>query len=478
MTKTVRDTASGFTLDRPGIEHVRRLLRSGAVDVVLSYAVDRLSRNQNHIGVLFDEVQQAGARLEFVTENFEDTAIGRFILAARAFIAEVEREKIAERTMRGKAARARSGRLSQGTGRGLFGYVYDPQTGTRQVEPAQAAVVQRIFQEFVDGKSCNHIARDLNAREIPARSGGRWHPLTIRRLLSNEAYTGRTVYKRTKAERVRNRANNRWVRKLTERPRADWIEIPGVTPAIVESTAFLAAERLLEDPARHRRGRPSRHYPLRSRLKCARCGTPMVGQALQRGRYAYYRCRNSFGGDPEVRCSSRYIPTGLLEDAVRSAIADVLADPDRVLAEARRLAETSEESTCLEEIEKAIGSVEAKQRRLVKLYTESDLPESLLAEKSQALSAERAALEAERVQLSSTPTNPIDLAAVAVEMPTVLESIRRWIAKAKGDDLDLLLKAIDAEITASREQAEIRGSVPVYEQVPQVDLVTIERTSA
>ena len=62
----------------------RGLLREGTVDVVIAYAVDRLSRNQNHIGVLFDEVQQAGASLEFVTEKFEDTAIGRFILAARA----------------------------------------------------------------------------------------------------------------------------------------------------------------------------------------------------------------------------------------------------------------------------------------------------------------------------------------------------------------------------------------------------------
>ena len=73
---TVRDTASGFTLERPGIERVRQLLRQGAVDVVVAYAVDRLSRNQNQIGVLFDEVERAGARLEFVTEKFEDTAIG------------------------------------------------------------------------------------------------------------------------------------------------------------------------------------------------------------------------------------------------------------------------------------------------------------------------------------------------------------------------------------------------------------------
>src|SRR6185369_10051682 len=80
IIECIRDTASGFTLDRPGITRARQLLWQDAVDVVLTYAVDRLARNQNHIGVLFDEAQQAGARLEFVTEKFEDTAIGRFIL--------------------------------------------------------------------------------------------------------------------------------------------------------------------------------------------------------------------------------------------------------------------------------------------------------------------------------------------------------------------------------------------------------------
>src|SRR5436190_860530 len=100
VTDQIRDTASGFSLERSGIARLRQRLRQGSVDVVIAFAVDRLSRNQNHIGVLFDEIEQAGARLEFVTEKFEDTAIGRFILAARAFIGEVEREKIAERTMR------------------------------------------------------------------------------------------------------------------------------------------------------------------------------------------------------------------------------------------------------------------------------------------------------------------------------------------------------------------------------------------
>lgn len=83
VVATIRDSASGFSLERPGIERVRQAFRAAECDVVLAYAVDRLSRHQNHIGVLFDEAEGWGVKFEFVTERFEDTAIGRFILAAR-----------------------------------------------------------------------------------------------------------------------------------------------------------------------------------------------------------------------------------------------------------------------------------------------------------------------------------------------------------------------------------------------------------
>ena len=47
------------------------------------------------------------------------------------FATEVEREKISERTMRGKAERARSGKLPQGTGKGRYGCVYYPDAGRK-----------------------------------------------------------------------------------------------------------------------------------------------------------------------------------------------------------------------------------------------------------------------------------------------------------------------------------------------------------
>ena len=120
VAETIKDTASGSNLDRPGIERVRQMLSQGFVDVVLAYAVDRLSRNQIHIAVLLDDIEKVGAALEFVTEDFENTPVGRLILNVRAFAGEVEREKIAERTMRGKLERARAVKLPPGDWEGLL----------------------------------------------------------------------------------------------------------------------------------------------------------------------------------------------------------------------------------------------------------------------------------------------------------------------------------------------------------------------
>ena len=226
VVECIRDTASGSNLDRPGIIRLRQLLRQGDIDLVVAYAVDRLSRNQNHIGVLFDEVEQAGARLEFVTENFEDTAIGRFILAARAFIGEVEREKIAERTMRGKAERARSGRIPQGTGKGFYGYRHHRDEGKREVVSHQADVVRRIFNEFLSGTPIVQITNSLNREGIPTFTGGKWYSVSVHRMLRTETYTGRTIYRRTTASQVRDPRTGKKHTRVKNRDPEEWIEIP------------------------------------------------------------------------------------------------------------------------------------------------------------------------------------------------------------------------------------------------------------
>ena len=318
VVRCIRDAASGAALERDGLDELRAVLRRGEADVVVAYAVDRLSRSQNHIGILFDEFEREEASLEFVTERFEDTAVGRFILAARAFIAEVEREKIVERTMRGKEERARSGRIPQAFGRGCYGYTYNADTGHREIEPYQTAVVRRIFERYAASRSFSAVANELNEAGIPALMGGRWYPITVRRVLLNEVYIGRTVYRRTRRVRVRGAGGRRRTRVVV-RPEGEHIEIPGATPPIIDDELWQRVQAILNDPERTKlRSTPNREYLLRGRLRCGVCQSAMVGQTLApKGKaYSYYRCRHAYARNTGHRCDSRYIRAEALEQEI------------------------------------------------------------------------------------------------------------------------------------------------------------------
>lgn len=160
----------------------------------------------------------------------------------------------------------------------------------------------------------------------------------MRRVLLNETYTGRTIYRRTVVKKVRDAARGRWVRRIEERDESEWIEIEGATPTIITRDLYQQAQVRLNDPERRRRREPTRAYVLRGRLRCAECDAAMTGHAVNRGRFHYYRCPNGSSGPGETRCRSRYIRLERIEEAVKGALSELLASPERVLDDARRAA--------------------------------------------------------------------------------------------------------------------------------------------
>lgn len=467
VVRCLRDTASGATLDRTGMDELRGLIRRGDADVVIAYAVDRLARDQIKLAVLIDAVYECGARLEIVTEPFETSAIGQFLMSARGFAAQLEREKIAERTQRGKGALARSGKLPQATGRGIYGYTYDPKpgTGTRSVNETQAPVVRRIFAEFIERQSCHGIAECLNAESVPAFAGGSWYALTVRRILVNETYTGRTVYRRTRAERVRNPETGKRQRRVVTRDESEWIDVPGATPAIISAETFERARQIFADPERRRRLNASGTYPLRGRIRCERCGAAMVGQNIGRTekRYRYYRCTKGTSGPGQPTCDSKYVRADALERLVRDELAAVLADPTVVVAEARRASAADAGTVRAEDLRRQLDDVEAQQSRLADLYISGTLDRTALDTKARALDVRASALR-EESRVAHSAVGRSDAAAIEAGLPRALDAVRAWVAAAEGDALDLLLRALDVQIVASTQRVTVGGRVPVEGQ--------------
>ena len=172
----------------------------------------------------------------------------------------------------------------------------------------------------------------------------------------------------------------------------------------------------------------------------------------------------------------------LLENVVLEQVAEVLSDPGRILDEARRLAQKGFDSTRMEAIGQELKQVEERQRRLARLYLAGAVPESILNPESKELSLHRARLESERRALQPADRNAIDLEQLAATLPDAAARIRELILAASGEDMELILRALDIRVMASRDRVHIDGTVPALTSqdpgAPAQDLVTIVQTSA
>lgn len=76
-------------------------------------------------------------------------------------------------------------------------YGYTLQDHSIRIVEEQAVIVQRIFKEYLSGKSTERIASDLREKGIPCKSGEvAWDSTAIRYIISNEKYIGDSVWQK------------------------------------------------------------------------------------------------------------------------------------------------------------------------------------------------------------------------------------------------------------------------------------------
>ncbi len=101
--KVFREKITGTTADRPQLQKLMKALAPG--DVVITPAVDRLSRDATDLLVIARDMHRAGAGLRSIAEPVVDTTsdFAELVLAMLGVAAKLERRRILERTARGRA---------------------------------------------------------------------------------------------------------------------------------------------------------------------------------------------------------------------------------------------------------------------------------------------------------------------------------------------------------------------------------------
>ncbi len=169
----------------------------GKIDMVITKSISRFARNTvdclNYIRML--KGMNIPVYFEKESINTMDSR-GEVLLTIMASLAQQESESLSQNVKLGIKYRFQQGKVMVNANC-FLGYDKD-EDGHLVINTEQAETVKRIFREYLEGASCQQIARGL-ARDgiLTARGKTRWHDSAIRRILENEKYMGDALLQKT-----------------------------------------------------------------------------------------------------------------------------------------------------------------------------------------------------------------------------------------------------------------------------------------
>ena len=319
---------SGASMIRAGIQGLVQDALAQKFDIVLVEDLDRISRDMEDIAGFYKRMEFSNIKIITLSDGvITDLHIGLKGTMSARFLKD-----LADKVRRGLRGRVENGKSGGGK---CYGYDVIHRTnangsievGERRINKEQAAVVKRIFTEYLKGRSPKKIAVSLNEDGIAGPSGRPWGPSTIygnrergTGILNNELYIGRMIWNRLKY--VKDPDTRKRVSRLN--PKEDWVikEVPHLR--IIEQDLWdrlkaKQGEYSKKDNQKNAKKRPPKL--LSYLIKCGVCGggCSMVSQS-------HYGCSTARN---KGTCNNRRtIKAEALELTVINALQTHLMDKD------------------------------------------------------------------------------------------------------------------------------------------------------
>lgn len=322
----IDDGYSGEFIDRPALTQLRNCIADNKLEAVIVYDPDRLARNLAHQLIITEEIEKSGAQLLFVSVSFEQSPEGKLFYSIRGAISAYEKEKIKERSLRGKRGKAAQGKIIADAK--PFGYTFDKELSNYIINEPEADIVRQMYKWLTEDRvGTAIICKRLNEIGVPSpRLKKPWIVSAVYRLLTNPIYKGTHVAMRYQYQKV---GLNKRVK--TRRPESEWITVP--VPAIVDVDCWQAAQQQLKDNKSLAKRNLKHEQLLNGLVYCAKCGRKMTiayaGKSTDPK--SYYVCMsqrsNSYVYSERERCDARRVPTELLDNAVYDHLAGLSQNP-------------------------------------------------------------------------------------------------------------------------------------------------------
>jgi site-specific DNA recombinase len=320
---------------RKDLTTLRQMARNHEFDVVIVNTYDRLSRNQTHFAVLFDEFDNLGIKVICVKEKLDETPEGVFMRGLYAYLAERERLKILDRTDEGRQKRVRvKGEPMRGS-KPKYGFTWVVNEKREIVDRAicekEAETVREIYATFIAQRPpVERIARTLSDKGVLSPKGNKyWDKSVVYRILTDPIYYGQDTAMKYEAKGCKDYEKHR-IRPIEER-----VLLPFRSDlAIIDKETWMLAQELLKlnKVESTRNGTKSKDELLRCGfIRCGYCKRNMSsdeGKVHEGGRTfksRFYKCGYRYRTNN--RCShAPTISVKKIEQAVRAYIQEIIRD--------------------------------------------------------------------------------------------------------------------------------------------------------
>jgi site-specific DNA recombinase len=305
---------SGGNLERPALKRLMEDIKSGKVNIIVVYKIDRLTRSLMDFSKLVEVFDQYGVTFVSITQSFNTTtSMGRLTLNVLLSFAQFEREVIGERVRDKIAASKKKGMWMGGTP--PLGYDIE----NRQLSPNKSEIerVIYIFERYLKLKNVNLLKQELdrdnvNSREFISKSGNvsggkSYSRGALYALLSNPIYIGKVRHKD----------------KIYD----------GQHKAIISETLWSDVQDLLKSNAsNHRVKKQSRNVNLLKGLLFDEHGVPYSPGYTSKGKkqYRYYISQNIIQQKPYSDNLPKRFPAHEIENLIEKNIREYLNDRNKV----------------------------------------------------------------------------------------------------------------------------------------------------
>jgi len=428
---------SGKNINRPEFERMMQDIKDKKITSVISYRLDRVSRNIIDFANLLRLFDDLGVNYVSATEQFDTSSpMGRAMIYIVMVFAQLERETIATRILDNYRFRAKRG-LFMG-GNAPFGYesrqAFIDGKKVSVLEPSEnAELLRRIFNEFSSRESLNSICHELNQEGNKTTKGNLWTGNSVKRVLRNISpccadakihnylvACGYTVsnsfddFDGTHGMCLFFKNKNR--NQATEI--SEQVAVIGLHKPLIPSEQYIRVQQILNANAPVHGKRSNRTF-LAGLIKCRACGHSFgVKYTSTAGKeYAYYRCRGREGRG--VCSNDLYVVANALEDDIVQQCRLHLAQ--FTFSEAK--VEAEEPFTQAFEVE---GLKEQIQNLIDNIGKGTAVVDNLLTQKIMSLQK-----QIERITSQTRATSP----AVTIDYKTL-----KWITKEVNRFTDLSIQ--------------------------------------